>query len=173
MAEWRCGLRLQLLAVRHFLSLGDTWKSSLIDDIFSSCGYSTSSRTSSGNISRLGTNYTSPATAPEPEHTHVLALIKLIMDKKHLHSFQSWIQRRFFSTSPSICRARIITEICPSASSTTSASILNTVSSRAKPALARVLFHCALSPAVAGVLSSFSSRDHGRASSSYFPARVR
>ena len=60
MVEWHCGLRLQLLAVRHFLSLGDTWKSSLID-IFSSRGYSTSSRTSSGNISRPGANYTSTA----------------------------------------------------------------------------------------------------------------
>ena len=173
MVEWRLGLRLKLLAVRRFLSLGDTWKSSLIDDVFSSGGYSTSSRTSSGNISRLGANYTSPATAPEPEHTHALALIKLIMEKKHLHSFQFWVQRRFFSTSPSICRARIITEICPATSSTTSASILSTVSSRAKPASARVLFHYALSPAVTRVSSSSSPRDHSRPSSSYFPARVR
>ena len=107
MVEWRLGLRLKLLAVRRFLSLGDTWKSSLIDDVFSSGGYSTSSRTSSGNISRLGADYISPATAPEPEHTHALALIKLIMEKKHLHSFQFWVQRRFFSTSPSICRASV------------------------------------------------------------------
>ena len=43
-----------------FLFLGDTWKSSPTD-VFSSWNYSTSSRTSSGNISRPGANYTSTA----------------------------------------------------------------------------------------------------------------
>lgn len=69
-----------------FLFLGDMWRSSPMDDVFSSWNYSSSSRTSSGNISRPGANYTSTA----HQSSRVRASPSLVLFKMYTNVFILW-----------------------------------------------------------------------------------